>query len=497
MGIMNTLRLKNFRCLEDTGDIEIRPLTFLVGANSSGKSSFLKFFPLLRQSVRVRKKGVFLWNYHDVDLRDFRNTVREGADNISVDFVLGSLPLRGRSHISAGREVTGLRVSFEIEALEEHYDFMRRIKLHYQDQEIDIDFEPNGITSVFVNGKCMNELYPLESIIIASQGTGVIPGLWFNSEKDITSHPAYNFAAMRRIVQDHFSSAQMAAARIRNALNMVLFSKKELEDYIKDEWSLKLKKIDIDSLNNLMLYQNVGYILFSLNECISEYANSIEYIRPLRATIDRYYRFQNYAIDEIESNGENLAMYLYNLMPSQKSRLDMWTLRMFGFKILVNAHEGHIELGISEGENGIFHNLVDVGFGYTQLLPIIVLIWKAVYMGPVRGFGSRKTAKKIIVIEQPELHLHPRMQMLFADMLVKVLQTTEKGKFRFIIETHSETIINRVGELISLENKFSQEDVNVVLFQKGEQGSSVTIASYDEDGYLTNWPVGFFSGYAD
>ena len=241
----------------------------------------------------------------------------------------------------------------------------------------------------------------------------------------------------------------------------------------------------------------MGYILFSLNDCISEYANSIEYIRPLRATIDRYYRFQNYAIDEIESNGENLAMYLYNLMPSQKSRLDLWTLRMFGFKIQVNAHEGHVELGISEGENGLFHNLVDVGFGYTQLLPIIVLIWKAVYMGPGRGIGSRKAAKKIVVIEQPELHLHPRMQMLFADMLVKVLQTTEKGKFRFIIETHSETIINRVGELISLENKFSQDDVNVVLFQKGEQGSSVTIASYDEEGFLTNWPVGFFSGYAD
>ena len=494
---MNILRLKNFRCLEDTGDIEIRPLTFLVGANSSGKSSFLKFFPLLKQSVRVRKKGVFLWNYHDVDMRDFRNTVREGANSICVDFVIGSLPLRGRAHIPSGREVQGMRVSIEIEALGEHYDFMRRISLHYQGQQIEISFKPDGETNVFVNGKCMNELYPLESIIMAGQGTGIIPVFWFNSEKDISGHPEYNFAAMRKVVQDHFSSAQLAAARIRSALNMVLFSKKELEDYIKEEWSIKLKKSDIDSLNNLMLYQNVGDILFSLNDCISEYANSIEYIRPLRATIDRYYRFQNYAIDEIDSNGENLAMFLYNLMPSQKSRLDLWTLRMFGFKILVNAHEGHVELGISEGENGLFHNLVDVGFGYTQLLPIIVLIWKAVYMRPSRGIVSRKTAKKIIVIEQPELHLHPRMQMLFADMLVKVLQTTEKGKFKFIIETHSETIINRVGELISLENKFSQDDVNVVLFQKGEQGSIVTIASYDEDGYLTNWPVGFFSGYAD
>lgn len=56
---MDTLRLKNFRCFEDTGIIDIKPITFLVGSNSSGKSSFLKFFPLLKQSVNVKRNGVF------------------------------------------------------------------------------------------------------------------------------------------------------------------------------------------------------------------------------------------------------------------------------------------------------------------------------------------------------------------------------------------------------------------------------------------------------
>ena len=145
----------------------------------------------------------------------------------------------------------------------------------------------------------------------------------------------------------------------------------------------------------------------------------------------------------------------------------------------------------------MFHNLVDVGFGYTQLLPIIVLIWKSVYTGSSRIGGTRRFSKKVIVIEQPELHLHPKMQMLFADMLVRILQTTEKGKFRFVIETHSETIINRIGELLSEGNKFTKEDVNVVLFHKEDNGSSVTIANYDDEGFLNNWPIGFFSGYAD
>ena len=494
---MKTLRLRNFRCLEDTKDIEIKPLTFLVGANSSGKSSFLKFFPLLRQSVRVRKRGVFLWNYHDVDLRDFKNTLREGADTINIDFTVDLLPLRGRGHVSSGNIAKNLHVTLVISALDEHYDFMSSIEMEYVDQTIQIKFDTTGKADVVVNGICMNELYLLESIFVSGQGMGIIPGLWFESEKDISSQPSFNFVSMRKMVQEYFSSPQMAAARVRSALNMILFSKGELTEFTQKEWNVKLKKLEIDNLNNMMLYQNISYILYSLNDYLTDFANSIEYVRPLRATFERYYRFQNYAIDEIESNGENLAMYLYNLMPAQRRSLDNWTLRMFGFKIQVNAHEGHVELGITEGVEGMFHNLVDVGFGYTQLLPIIVLIWKSVYTGSSRIIGARRVSKKVIVIEQPELHLHPKMQMLFADMLVKILETTEKGKFRFVIETHSETIINRIGELLSESKKFMKEDVNVVLFHKEDSGSSVSIANYDDEGFLNNWPVGFFSGYAD
>ena len=85
---MNTLRLKNYRCFEDTGDISLKPLTLLVGANSSGKSSFLKFFPLLKQSIGIRKNGVFLWYSDDVDFKDFKNTVRNGEGNIIINMEL-------------------------------------------------------------------------------------------------------------------------------------------------------------------------------------------------------------------------------------------------------------------------------------------------------------------------------------------------------------------------------------------------------------------------
>ena len=66
-------------------------------------------------------------------------------------------------------------------------------------------------------------------------------------------------------------------------------------------------------------------------------------------------------------------------------------------------------------------------------------------------------------------------------------------ELRLVVETHSEAIINRIGHLIS--NKvINEKDVNVVLFEKDEFAdcTNVKIATYDDEGYLENWPYGFF-----
>jgi predicted ATPase len=103
-------------------------------------------------------------------------------------------------------------------------------------------------------------------------------------------------------------------------------------------------------------------------------------------------------------------------------------------------------------------------------------------------------------MEQPELHLHPRFQAKFADLLVKVIEDCKGNKkdVRFIIETHSEVILNKIGLNIARE-KFSKDDVNVLLFnaQNEKMNNYIEVATYSEDGYLTNWPIGFFDDYVD
>jgi AAA15 family ATPase/GTPase len=67
------LRIKNFRSLADTKDIDIKPITILIGKNSSGKSSFLRTFPMLKQSTEERTKSPILLYGNYVDFGSYKD----------------------------------------------------------------------------------------------------------------------------------------------------------------------------------------------------------------------------------------------------------------------------------------------------------------------------------------------------------------------------------------------------------------------------------------
>ena len=89
---MKSIALKKFRNLVSTGSIDLKPITLLVGANGSGKSSFLRFFPLIRQSVASRVAGSILWYSEDfVDFGSFRETINchDTRQSMSFSFDFG------------------------------------------------------------------------------------------------------------------------------------------------------------------------------------------------------------------------------------------------------------------------------------------------------------------------------------------------------------------------------------------------------------------------
>lgn len=84
---MDAIRLKNLRNLEDTGFVQIKPITFLLGSNSSGKSTFLRSFPLIRQSVATRTIGPILWYGNLVDFGSFSEALNNKSSVKEISFI--------------------------------------------------------------------------------------------------------------------------------------------------------------------------------------------------------------------------------------------------------------------------------------------------------------------------------------------------------------------------------------------------------------------------
>ena len=149
------------------------------------------------------------------------------------------------------------------------------------------------------------------------------------------------------------------------------------------------------------------------------------------------------------------------------------------------ADETITALSIVDAESGLTVSHRDVGTGISQLLPVLV-----------NAAGSKE---RLIMIEQPELHLHPALQAELGDVFIE--SAKENGN-KFLIETHSEHLILRLlrriretaaGELPPGAIALRREDVAVLYVKPGAEGSEVIELPVNEEGDFDRpWPDGFF-----
>jgi predicted ATPase len=140
-----------------------------------------------------------------------------------------------------------------------------------------------------------------------------------------------------------------------------------------------------------------------------------------------------------------------------------------------------------------------MGFGFSQMLPIAAQLWAASEARKGSQPIRRKMVRPLVVIEQPELHLHPDYQARLADIFVAAVG--EQGRetnpnqpgLRVIAETHSPALINRLGMLVA-EGILHKDCVQIVVFDQKDTNlpSKIRIAEFDSEGVLQNWPFGFF-----
>jgi len=522
---MESIRIQNLRSIEDSGVIPIKDINILVGQNSSGKSSFLRTFPLLRQSIIRNTRGPILW--YDDSLVDFgsyeesitRNCTKSEGIKFCYDLIIDdSLNFRFRHYGSASIINSGTKLSIEIEIFEaKKINFIKKITVKIEDQIITIESNSDGVVKDFsINNQSMLN-YEINANLYKQEFTGIIPNLYISTKSrsenniELKSNTSYFRNKCLDCIKKQIGGRLTNFDRIILLIGSIsISSKKDILAQLERKsniatWNKKVSKWNIYSsefseINNYLLAFKVPALLRIIDEQFKSYFGECRYIAPVRAKALRYYRRQDLSIAEVDAYGENMHMFLDNLNPRQKADYQSFVSEIFGFTPLTGSSLGHITINIKDADGDEF-NLADLGFGYSQVLPIITKLWFA-FTGSLISLNSRsinlaETKSKLItiLIEQPELHLHPSMQAQLADAFIVAIEKAKAKdiKLKLIIETHSAVIINRIGRRI-IENKLDSKNVNVTLFDINEKTkrSIINATSFNENGVLLNWPLGFF-----
>jgi hypothetical protein len=255
-------------------------------------------------------------------------------------------------------------------------------------------------------------------------------------------------------------------------------------------------KIDTAFSSNLGTKGSINLPLICLNsniEDVNDYSekisddvvelfNTFRYLGPLRSSPKRFYAK---GFEEAK-NGKGKNNLGLDLIKQGNDVVDGINKRLADFDIpyklsvedLGNKISGSIvALELEDLRSGARITPMDVGFGIGQVLPIIL--------------EAEVSKNKTIFVEQPEIHLHPKLQAHMADLFIDSVDK-EKGNNQWVIETHSEALMLRLQRRIRT-GKISKDLVSVLYVDVGEDGARVTKLPLDDDGdFMAHWPNGFF-----
>lgn len=525
---MDSIKVERLRCLGDTGYIQLKPITVLLGQNSSGKSSFLRILPLLKQSLESRTTGPILWSGRLVDFGNFEDAHQTGAeDNIEFSFnfklqsrkfpstrefyyflfsgeanILNTFPITLTLQVSENKKKETTRTSGIFLQLEDS-----KIQLDFREDDSVTNFLVNSFNVLTLGNKYVTRKFDRSLLLptitesdpkkeydfekLSSLSPGIIRyrsrfRALFQALIDKTQETAHHATKLETIIQMALSFGLGNSENMLKDIQENNFAGKSWKDKTKN-WTVETK--DFKELRDLIIANAIPFILEKCDDTLANFSKNISYIGPVRARAERYYRTQDLAADEVDYEGNNLAMFLRNLTDSEMENFSTWTLDNFGFKPSITSSLGHISVKICSKNSDKDLNVADTGFGFSQILPVITQLWL------LSSFRRVNRETITYAIEQPELHLHPRLQGTLTDAFVKSIKAAKEKKIqlRLMIETHSEVLVNRLGQLVA-EGKISPDQINIVLFEPSDKLGEVTIrnAQFDSDGYLLNWPLGFF-----
>ena len=232
-------------------------------------------------------------------------------------------------------------------------------------------------------------------------------------------------------------------------------------------------------------------LLRALSLAFEKLFSHVYYLGPTRVDPQRYYTWQGGHPQHIRQWGDQTIDALLSARVRKlktlheeeevpiEDRVSEWLQEMelaHSFTLDWKTQDStEYEVRIQKTSSSPPVTLVDMGYGLGQFLPVLVLC----YYAPE---GST------LILEQPGIHLHPKVQSQLADLLIEVV--TERN-LQILIESHSEHLLNRLQRRIA-EEKISVDKTALYFCQNDEGVSTIDRLQMDEFGNITNWPPKFF-----
>lgn len=445
--MLTDLRIRNFKAWEDTGRIRLAPITVFFGTNSSGKSSLGQLLLLLKQTAGSADRAqVLRTSDRDalVDVGDFRDFIYHHDEGRELEFELGW----DQERPVEIEDVKDPEVSYSSSRL----CFSANI------------FEPEkGRERMRVREFC----YTLD------------PGPFGGG----------------------FSAGMSPDPKRPTRYRLDVHGLKPVHNRGR-AWELPAPTRFYGFPDEAVAYFQNTEFLPDLSLALERTLASLSYLGPLRVNPERTYNWLGGAPADVGPAGEQTIQAIlaaegrkFNLKYKQHLRslqtLIAEQLQALGliseFEVIPiarNRPEHEVQVKVTGAADTVL--LTDVGFGVSQVLPVLT-----------QSFYSPRNST--IVMEQPELHLHPSVQKDLADFFIAAAdarEETTKGKSverrtQFLIESHSEHFLRRLQRRIA-EDRLKPMQVALYFCEMKRGRSSIRELDVDLLGNIHNWPEDFF-----
>lgn len=432
--MITSFSVKNFRSLKNEAHVELKPITILCGVNSCGKTSIIKSLLLLKQTIESEdtNNAITLNGPYQVaqKLKDLLFIFRRQEDN-SLTYTF---------KIENEKKELG-NISFSIRPFSPKNKEQDNILSNFEIKDTNGNF--------FKISRNSNGNYVPESNIDLK--LGLPPEI---SEK-----------------------VDETIVILQKFLPNILFYKSKNN---KNMLSVPLFVLDVVGNKKSDLYETLKNFRDSIQK--------ISYLGPLRASPQLAYLQFSDSNTTLDDSGSNCAQILWkhgnDKIQFNKQKMNLLdalkqTFELLGINHSIEVTRKDIVYSIGVNVNNKSKQTVpitDVGFGVSQLLPVIL-----------KGLLGEK--ESLIVLEQPEIHLHPSCKANLADLFIAWARDGQ----RMLVETHSTELIDRL-RLRIIENPELKDIINIIfvsLDETCEEGSSIQEIHIDEMGVPLKWPSGF------